>query len=167
MGTSLSHSANFLVVGSGGASPGRIRAVYAFTGTTTKKYRCANQYERHQSVDEVPNKELAGVHLECNGRKVRLPHDGRDEWRQEVLDQRRDNCPEGATDPATATARSITLPRSKNCRNPFNIVVSFFVRARDVGSVFRYSERISEQIQVTSCARHWYILCHIARTLMS
>src|SRR3954470_15077860 len=36
--TSLMHSGHFLVVGSGGASPRRIRAVSEFTGSTTKKY---------------------------------------------------------------------------------------------------------------------------------
>ena len=35
--TSLKHSGHFFVVGSGGASPRRIRAVSSFTGTTTKK----------------------------------------------------------------------------------------------------------------------------------
>ena len=37
MGTSLRHSAHFFVVGSGGASPRRIRAMNAFIGTTMKK----------------------------------------------------------------------------------------------------------------------------------
>src|SRR5437762_719495 len=36
--TSLRHSGHFLVVGSGGASPRRIRATIVFTGSTTKKY---------------------------------------------------------------------------------------------------------------------------------
>jgi hypothetical protein len=37
IGTSLKHSGHFRVVGSGGASPRRIRAVKALTGSTTKK----------------------------------------------------------------------------------------------------------------------------------
>ena len=37
IGTSLRHSWHFFVVGSGGASPRLIRAMNAFTGTTTKK----------------------------------------------------------------------------------------------------------------------------------
>src|SRR5258705_11572723 len=41
MGTSLRHSGHFLVVGSGAASPRRIRARSRFTGSTTKKYTAA------------------------------------------------------------------------------------------------------------------------------
>src|SRR5919108_3414164 len=41
IGTSLRHSGHFFVVGSGGASPRRKRAMSAFTGTTTKKYTAA------------------------------------------------------------------------------------------------------------------------------
>jgi hypothetical protein len=36
IGTALRHSGHFFVVGSGGASPRRILAIKAFTGSTTK-----------------------------------------------------------------------------------------------------------------------------------
>src|SRR4051794_30398806 len=41
MGTSLRHSGHFLVVGSGAASPRRIRARSVFMGSTIKKYTAA------------------------------------------------------------------------------------------------------------------------------
>jgi hypothetical protein len=41
IGTSLRHSGHFLVVGSGAASPRRIRARILFTGSTMKKYTAA------------------------------------------------------------------------------------------------------------------------------
>jgi hypothetical protein len=37
IGIELKHSGQFLVVGSGGASPRRKRAITVFTGNTTKK----------------------------------------------------------------------------------------------------------------------------------
>src|SRR6478672_8220347 len=41
IGTSLRHSGHFLVVGSGAASPRRIRAISVFIGSTMKKYTAA------------------------------------------------------------------------------------------------------------------------------
>src|SRR5690348_18472466 len=41
IGTSLRHSGHFLVVGSGAASPRRIRARIVFIGSTMKKYTAA------------------------------------------------------------------------------------------------------------------------------
>src|SRR5882762_7480062 len=119
--TSLRHSGHFFVVGSGGASPRRMRAMSEFTGSTTKKYTAAATITNAiTAFRKSPTSNLLPFTVRPIAEKSGFPATAAMSGVNRSL-TKAFTTDVNAAPITTATARSRTLPRRMNCLNPLNI----------------------------------------------
>src|SRR5437588_11472836 len=121
MGISLAHSGHFLVVGSAGTALRAARAFQAFMGATIKKYTAAATSRKLISAfRKMPYEITAPFTVTLKAEKSGLPTIAAISGVRMLVTKEVTTAPKAAP-MTTATARSITLPRITNWRNPLNI----------------------------------------------
>jgi hypothetical protein len=122
IGMALRHSGHSFVVGSGGASPRRTRAISAFMGRTTKKYTAAAISRNETSaLMKSPSKNLLPLTSNCIAEKSGLPTMAAISGVIRSFTRAVTMAPNAAP-MTTATAKSSTLPRMMNCLNPLIVI---------------------------------------------
>src|ERR1700719_579310 len=119
MGISLRHSGHFLVLGCVGLSSRRILAVSAFMGSTTAKYTAqAMMTKETTELTKSPKRNLLPRIVKLIDEKSGCLTTAAIKGVSRPLTIEFTTLPKAAPI-TTPTARSTTLPRSKNCLNPF------------------------------------------------
>src|SRR6185312_4296705 len=119
IGTSLKHSGHFFVVGSGGVSPRRTRASRVFIGRTTKKYTAAAiKMNENSAFTKSPIRNVLLFRTSLIPEKSGAPTIAAISGVIRSFTKAVTTAP-NATPITTATAKSTTLPRIRNCLKPF------------------------------------------------
>src|SRR5579862_7494984 len=119
IGILLRHSGQFFSVGSAGFSPRRNRAMIVFTGNTTNTYTAvAIKRNETSAFKKSPTMNLLPFIVKLISEKSGLPTRAAMSGVIKSFTSAVTTAPKAAPS-TTATARSTTLPRKRNCLNPF------------------------------------------------